>query len=212
MNGIWYNQVNIQLHLLWLNNYNYIIKKNLKSLHTVLTPNLTQQRLSIYTSPSPLSNLNTDAHFPSLLLLLLTALSNFVSMAKGTESGSFTAKDYQDPPPAPLIDPEELTQWSFYRALIAEFIATLLFLYVTVLTVIGHSKEADACNGVGVLGIAWAFGGMIFILVYCTAGISGPHYIHSLIFLYIYSQIFHFHPKISGSIRFPGLRLIAKQV
>ncbi|XP_019198804.1 PREDICTED: aquaporin PIP2-1-like [Ipomoea nil] len=99
-------------------------------------------------------------------------------MAKGTAAepaGSFTAKDYQDPPPAPLIDPEELTQWSFYRALIAEFIATLLFLYVTVLTVIGHSKEADACNGVGVLGIAWAFGGMIFILVYCTAGISGGH-------------------------------------
>jgi hypothetical protein len=27
---------------------------------------------------------------------------------------------------------------------------------------------------VGILGIAWAFGGMIFILVYCTAGISGP--------------------------------------
>jgi glycerol uptake facilitator-like aquaporin len=28
---------------------------------------------------------------------------------------------------------------------------------------------------VGILGIAWAFGGMIFILVYCTAGISGGH-------------------------------------
>jgi aquaporin PIP len=25
------------------------------------------------------------------------------------------------------------------------------------------------------LGIAWAFGGMIFVLVYCTAGISGGH-------------------------------------
>ncbi|KAL6328396.1 hypothetical protein AAG906_034540 [Vitis piasezkii] len=29
--------------------------------------------------------------------------------------------------------------------------------------------------GVGILGIAWSFGGMIFILVYCTAGISGGH-------------------------------------
>ncbi|PIN07296.1 Aquaporin (major intrinsic protein family) [Handroanthus impetiginosus] len=86
-------------------------------------------------------------------------------------------KDYQDPPPAPLIDPEELTKWSFYRALIAEFIATLLFLYVTVMTVIGYKSQSkdDACGGVGILGIAWAFGGMIFVLVYCTAGISGGH-------------------------------------
>ncbi|KAH6767264.1 plasma membrane intrinsic protein 2 [Perilla frutescens var. hirtella] len=86
-------------------------------------------------------------------------------------------KDYVDPPPAPLLDLGELKLWSFYRALIAEFIATLLFLYVTVATVIGHKKlnAADQCDGVGLLGIAWAFGGMIFILVYCTAGISGGH-------------------------------------
>ncbi|XP_055830697.1 aquaporin PIP2-4-like [Solanum dulcamara] len=93
----------------------------------------------------------------------------------------FSAKDYTDPPPAPLVDFEELTQWSFYRAIIAEFIATLLFLYVTILTVIGYKHQADVdaggdvCGGVGILGIAWAFGGMIFILVYCTAGISGGH-------------------------------------
>lgn len=87
----------------------------------------------------------------------------------------FSAKDYHDPPPAPLIDVEELTKWSFYRAIIAEFVATLLFLYITVLTVIGYKSQsaADSCDGVGILGIAWAFGGMIFILVYCTAGISG---------------------------------------
>lgn len=84
-------------------------------------------------------------------------------------------KDYVDPPPTPLLDLGELKLWSFYRALIAEFIATLLFLYVTVATVIGHKKlnNVDQCDGVGLLGIAWAFGGMIFILVYCTAGISG---------------------------------------
>ncbi|XP_050229876.1 probable aquaporin PIP2-2 [Mercurialis annua] len=99
----------------------------------------------------------------------------------GGHGGDFHAKDYQDPPPAPLIDAEELTKWSFYRAIIAEFIATLLFLYITVLTVIGYkaqtdpTKTDDACGGVGILGIAWAFGGMIFILVYCTAGISGGH-------------------------------------
>ena len=98
---------------------------------------------------------------------------------EGSAGGSFGAKDYHDPPPAPLLDTAELGKWSFYRALIAEFVATLLFLYVTVLTVIGHNAQTDKahggtdCDGVGILGIAWAFGGMIFILVYCTAGISG---------------------------------------
>jgi aquaporin PIP len=101
--------------------------------------------------------------------------------ASGPGAGEFSAKDYTDPPPAPLIDAAELTKWSLYRAVIAEFIATLLFLYITVATVIGYNHQTDvnasgpdaACGGVGILGIAWAFGGMIFVLVYCTAGISG---------------------------------------
>ncbi|MCL7024884.1 hypothetical protein MKW94_014873 [Papaver nudicaule] len=93
------------------------------------------------------------------------------------EHGEFSAKDYHDPPPTPFFDADELTKWSFYRAIIAEFVATLLFLYITVLTVIGYKaqSEADNCSGVGILGIAWAFGGMIFVLVYCTAGVSGGH-------------------------------------
>ncbi|MCO5564330.1 hypothetical protein L7F22_017990 [Adiantum nelumboides] len=93
-------------------------------------------------------------------------------MAK--EGEDMRGKDYNDPPPAPFIDSREFSLWSFYRACIAEFVATLLFLYITVATVIGVSMSA-ACGGVGLLGIAWAFGGMIFILVYCTAGISGGH-------------------------------------
>ncbi|KAG2723864.1 hypothetical protein I3760_02G190700 [Carya illinoinensis] len=44
-------------------------------------------------------------------------------------------KDYTEPPPAPLFEPGELASWSFYRAGIAEFIATFLFLYITILTV-----------------------------------------------------------------------------
>ncbi|KAH7433533.1 hypothetical protein KP509_07G073700 [Ceratopteris richardii] len=82
-------------------------------------------------------------------------------------------KDYADPPPAPLFDFSEFGLWSFYRACIAEFVATLLFLYITIATVVRNSDQD--CGGVGMLGIAWAFGGMIFILVYCTAGISGGH-------------------------------------
>ncbi|EXC16566.1 Aquaporin PIP2-7 [Morus notabilis] len=48
------------------------------------------------------------------------------------ESQAHQGKDYADPPRAPLIGTAELKLWLFYRALIAEFIATLLFLYVTV--------------------------------------------------------------------------------
>ncbi|NP_001289851.2 aquaporin PIP1-7 [Solanum lycopersicum] len=84
-------------------------------------------------------------------------------------------KDYKEPPPAPLFEPGELMSWSFYRAGIAEFVATFLFLYITVLTVMGVSKSDSKCSTVGIQGIAWAFGGMIFALVYCTAGISGGH-------------------------------------
>jgi len=84
-------------------------------------------------------------------------------------------KDYREPPPAPLFEPGELTSWSFYRAGIAEFIATFLFLYITVLTVMGVVQAPNKCSTVGIQGIAWAFGGMIFALVYCTAGISGGH-------------------------------------
>lgn len=90
-------------------------------------------------------------------------------------------KRYQQPLAAPLFEVAELKKWSFYRAIIAEFVATTLFLYITVLTAIGYksqtdpAKNPDYCGGVGVLGMAWAFGGMIFVLVYNTAGISGGH-------------------------------------
>ncbi|XP_019456355.1 PREDICTED: probable aquaporin PIP-type 7a [Lupinus angustifolius] len=84
-------------------------------------------------------------------------------------------KDYQEPPPAPFFEPSELTSWSFYRAGIAEFVATFLFLYITILTVFGVQRSPTKCQSVGIQGIAWAFGGMIFALVYCTAGISGGH-------------------------------------
>ncbi|KAJ7964018.1 Aquaporin [Quillaja saponaria] len=82
-------------------------------------------------------------------------------------------KDYKEPPPAPLFEPGEITSRSFYRAGIAEFIATFLFLYITVLTVMGVAKSNTKCTTVGIQGIAWAFGDMIFALVYSTAGIMG---------------------------------------
>ncbi|XP_068308329.1 aquaporin PIP1-2-like isoform X2 [Pyrus communis] len=86
-----------------------------------------------------------------------------------------TPKDYKEPPPALLFEPGELTSWSFYRAGIAEFIATFLFLYITILTVMGVNRTTSKCASVGIQGIAWAFGGTIFALVYSTAGISGGH-------------------------------------
>ena len=98
----------------------------------------------------------------------------------GTAAQTQDTKDYQEPPPAPLFEPGELSSWSFYRAGIAEFVATFLFLYITVLTVMGVVKSPTKCSTVGIQGIAWAFGGMIFALVYCTAGISGKHHVRIL--------------------------------
>jgi aquaporin PIP len=83
-------------------------------------------------------------------------------------------KDYIEPSFSPFIDRKEFRLWSFWRAGIAEFFATFLFLYIALNTVMGQDR-LGGCNGVGIQGIAWAFGGMIFVLVYCTAGISGGH-------------------------------------
>ena len=52
-----------------------------------------------------------------------------------------TDKDYKEPPPAPLFEPGELSSWSFYRAGIAEFMATFLFLYITILTFMGLKRS-----------------------------------------------------------------------
>eukprot|EP00246_Nothoceros_aenigmaticus_P009473 TRINITY_DN249_c0_g2_i1.p1 TRINITY_DN249_c0_g2~~TRINITY_DN249_c0_g2_i1.p1 ORF type:complete len:292 (+),score=46.50 TRINITY_DN249_c0_g2_i1:175-1050(+) len=86
-------------------------------------------------------------------------------------------KDYKEPPPAPLFDGSEIVSWGLWRAAIAEFVASLLFLYVTINTVIGnnHNEKLEPGSGAGTKAIAWAFGGTIFVLVYCTAGISGGH-------------------------------------
>lgn len=104
----------------------------------------------------------------------------------GTAAQSQDSKDYKEPPPAPLFDAEELSSWSFYRAGIAEFVATFLFLYITVLTAMGVVRSQNKCSTVGIQGIAWAFGGMIFALVYCTAGISGKKYIKPAVQFQVY--------------------------
>jgi aquaporin PIP len=94
--------------------------------------------------------------------------------------------DWVQPEPAPLVDRSELFRASLYRAIIAEFVATLLFVYVGLLALMGLDRAdessgggaaAAAGNTVGLLGVAWAFGGAIFIMVYCIAGISGSAYL-----------------------------------
>ncbi|KAJ1694063.1 hypothetical protein LUZ63_010761 [Rhynchospora breviuscula] len=61
---------------------------------------------------------------------------------------------------------DELGKWALYRATITEFVATFLFLYVLVSTVIGYSHQSDIrvfpnapLGGVGLEGVAWAIGG-----------------------------------------------------
>jgi len=82
---------------------------------------------------------------------------------------------YKDAPSEPFVDQKEWASWSFWRAGIAEFMSSLLLLYIAIQTVMGSKRKDDLCLGVGTQGIAWAFGGMIFVLVYSTAGISGGH-------------------------------------
>uniref|UniRef100_A0A6N2N421 Aquaporin n=1 Tax=Salix viminalis TaxID=40686 RepID=A0A6N2N421_SALVM len=84
---------------------------------------------------------------------------------------------YHEPPPAPLLDTAELKRWSFYRATIAEFIGTLFFLFLAVSTVVNYKEPnyTDKCSRIGYLGIALANGGVFFVLVHCTSGISGGH-------------------------------------
>ena len=115
----------------------------------------------------------------------------------GTAAQGAEDKDYKEPPPAPLFEPGELKSWSFYRAGIAEFVATFLFLYITILTVMGVSKSNSKCATVGIQGIAWSFGGMIFALVYCTAGISGTA-LALLCFLLTISSVYWFLPLFLG--------------
>ena len=77
------------------------------------------------------------------------------------------------------ININECMCWPFYRALIAELVATFLLVYITVATIIGDAllKHTSPCGGVGTLGIAWSFGGIVFVLVYCTTATSGEcHY------------------------------------
>ncbi|KAG0572989.1 hypothetical protein KC19_VG139500 [Ceratodon purpureus] len=84
-------------------------------------------------------------------------------------------KDYVDVGPVIPIDTNEMRRWSFYRATIAEFMATMMFIYFGLSTIIGAGREAAESGGIGMVGVAWCFGGMIFVLVYCTSGISGGH-------------------------------------
>ncbi|KAF3506820.1 hypothetical protein F2Q69_00009219 [Brassica cretica] len=72
------------------------------------------------------------------------------------------ARDDEEPPPIQSFDAEELTKWSLYRAFVPEFLATFLFLAYQIQP--DTKAGGDHCGVVGILGISWAFDGMIFIL------------------------------------------------
>lgn len=91
----------------------------------------------------------------------------------GVEGGEQDSKGYEDHATAPLLDSLEFKRWSFYRATMAEFFVTLLFLYTTLTTIVENKRSKGTCGGVGLLGEASAFRGMIFMLVYCMSTISG---------------------------------------
>uniref|UniRef100_A0A453P4N7 Uncharacterized protein n=1 Tax=Aegilops tauschii subsp. strangulata TaxID=200361 RepID=A0A453P4N7_AEGTS len=102
-------------------------------------------------------------------------------MAKDIEAapqgGEFSTKDYSDPPPAPIVDFEELTKWSLYRAVIAEFVATLLFLYITVATCTagvsgGHINPA-VTFGLFLARKVSLIRALLYIIAQCLGAICG---------------------------------------
>ncbi|KAH7577943.1 hypothetical protein JRO89_XS01G0318900 [Xanthoceras sorbifolium] len=80
---------------------------------------------------------------------------------------------------APCFGVSELKSWSFWRAGIVEFVATFLYLYISLLTIMAVKKSTDygdiLCSPECLQAIAWASGGTIFALVYCFSAISGFH-------------------------------------
>lgn len=105
-------------------------------------------------------------------------------------------KDYLEPISSPFFDAREFRKWSFWRAGFAEFMATMIFLYILIQTAMGHSRPASPCDGVTIQGVAWAAGIAIFVLVYCTAGISGMY-----IYMYVYVNEFRgLQRNISGGL------------
>nr|CAB3454090.1 unnamed protein product [Digitaria exilis]CAB3457739.1 unnamed protein product [Digitaria exilis] len=101
------------------------------------------------------------------------------SKGAGIESAEAAAEakaPYWDPPPAPLLDTSELTKWSLYRALIAEFMATLIFLYVSIATVIGYKTQSanDACTGLSLVRT------VLYIIAQCLGAICGAGIVRGL--------------------------------
>ena len=63
------------------------------------------------------------------------------------EGGEQQMMEYEDHSLAPLLDSLELKRWSFYRATMAEFVATLLFMYITLTTVVEDKRRKGSCGG-----------------------------------------------------------------
>lgn len=145
----------------WLRKQNYIFNISLLSIvYCSLSsiprlPNLWKELKKTPTSPSdtpfPFRRKSLHFYFPSGLQIceergLLSSCSKIIINTKIYSLPAHLLPVEKErgwgrrwscrarPTPVPLINPDELRKWSIYRAAIAEFNATLLFLYVTVLT------------------------------------------------------------------------------
>ncbi|KAJ6407762.1 hypothetical protein OIU84_011121 [Salix udensis] len=108
----------------------------------------------------------------------------------GTAAQTHDGKDYAEPPPAPLFKPGELSSWSFYRAGIAEFVASFLFLYITILTVMGCGKIRHQVLHGGHINPAVTFGMLLarkltltravfYMIMQCLGAICGAAVVKS---------------------------------
>ncbi|KAK0582822.1 hypothetical protein LWI29_029939 [Acer saccharum] len=81
---------------------------------------------------------------------------------------------------APCFGLSELKSCSFWRAGIVEFVATFLYLYISLLTIMSVKKSTSygdlLCTSECLQAIAWASGATVSALVYCFTAISGGHF------------------------------------
>ena len=81
---------------------------------------------------------------------MVTICSSSTGVVKTFESALYESHGYSRLQRAP----PSAAPWSFYRSSIAEFVATFIFLYVSVcgsvLTVMGISKSPSKCGTVGI--------------------------------------------------------------
>jgi len=70
---------------------------------------------------------------------------------------------------------QELASWDLWRGFFGEFLATFMFLFISISTVMHTTQDGVALNVGRQLTISWAFGMAITVLIYVFGTVSGAN-------------------------------------